>query len=183
MNNKVYLALGSNIGNRFCYLMFALEQLKLDKEISIISYSSVYETNPVGYVDQENFLNMVVEIKTSYTPLQLLKRTQVIEKNSGRVEGVRWGPRTLDLDILLFNNENINLESLKIPHPRMFTRGFVIIPLREVNADLYIPKINRTIEQVYQELSEKEGVRVWKKLYGEDELEHLENSKDTLKSN
>lgn len=175
MNNIVYLALGSNLGDRFEYLRFAIDQLKKDKNIMVSNCSSVYETSPVGFVEQGDFLNMVLEIKTTYAPLELLKKTQAIEGDSGRVTKFKWGPRTLDLDILLYNQENINLDILKVPHPRMFTRGFVIIPLREITADIYFPTIDKTIEQLYQELSEEEGVRVWKRLFGEGELEHSEN--------
>lgn len=175
MNNIVYLALGSNLGERIDYLNFAISELKKDKAILITKYSSVYETRPVGFLEQGDFLNMVIEIKTSYSPLELLSKTQLIEEKSGRVTKFKWGPRTLDLDILLYNQENIDLDKLKVPHPRMYTRGFVILPLREINAELYFPTIDKTIAQLYQELSEEEGVRVWKKLYGEGELEHFEN--------
>jgi 2-amino-4-hydroxy-6-hydroxymethyldihydropteridine diphosphokinase len=167
--NTAYIALGSNIGDRASFLKFGLESLESDVNISIITYSSIYETSPIGYVDQADFLNMVVEINTSYEPLQLLHCTQTIQKDAGRKNDIRWGPRTLDLDILLYNQENIEMEQLIVPHPRMYERGFVIVPLKEINSGLYFPSIDKSVEQVYKELSDKEGVRLWKYRFGEDE--------------
>ena len=167
--NTAYIALGSNIGDRASFLKFGLKSLEDDVKISIISYSSIYETSPVGYVEQADFLNMVVEIKTSYDPLHLLDCTQEIQKEAGRNTEIRWGPRTLDLDILLYNKENIEMEHLIIPHPRMHERSFVIVPLKEINPSLYFPAMEKSIEQVYEELSDKEGVRIWKRRFGEDE--------------
>ncbi len=164
-----YIALGSNIGDRQSFLNFGLKSLEDDVNISILSYSSIYETSPIGYVDQADFLNMVVEIKTSYDPLPLLHCTQTIQNDAGRKTGIRWGPRTLDLDILLYNQENIEMEQLIIPHPRMYERSFVVVPLKEINPSLYFPSIEKSIEQVYKELCDKEGVRIWKKRFGEDE--------------
>lgn len=173
-NNTIYLSLGSNIGDRFFFLKFAINCLLKDENISISGYSSIYETVPIGFVDQANFLNMVIEIKTSYQPLQLLQLTQKIQTDSGRENKRRWGPRTLDLDILLYNQENIEMEQLMIPHPRMFDRGFVIIPLREVNPHLYFPSIEKSVNEVYEGLTDKEGVHLWMK-FGEDELGHSES--------
>lgn len=168
-DNTVYISLGSNMGDRYQFLKFAVNSLKDDQYISVGTCSSIYETMPIGGVDQADFLNMVVEIKTSYTPLELLQRTQLIQNRAGREYHVHWGPRTLDLDILLYNEENIEMEQLRIPHSRMFEREFVIIPLRELNSNLYFPSIEKSIEQVFNELSDKEGVRLWKSLFGEEE--------------
>jgi 2-amino-4-hydroxy-6-hydroxymethyldihydropteridine diphosphokinase len=165
----VYIGLGSNIGDRYQFLKFAIDSLNEDEYISVIQNSSIYETAPIGFVDQADFLNMVTEIKTVYTPLQLLQRTQQIQNQAGRINGLRWGPRTLDLDILLYNQENIDMEQLTIPHPRMFERGFMIIPLKELNSNMYFPSIEKSIEQVSNELIDKEGVRLWKNLFGEEE--------------
>ncbi|WNF37056.1 2-amino-4-hydroxy-6-hydroxymethyldihydropteridine diphosphokinase [Bacillaceae bacterium IKA-2] len=168
-SNVVFLSLGSNLGDRFQFLNFAVNSLNDDQCISVGKRSSIYETTPIGVVDQANFLNMVVKIKTSYTPLQLLERTQQIQNQAGREYNVHWGPRTLDLDILLYNEETIEMEQLSIPHSRMFERGFVMIPLRELNSNMYFPSIGKSIEQVFNELSDKEGVRLWKSLFGEEE--------------
>lgn len=168
-HNEVYISLGSNMGDRYQFLNFAVNSLNEDQCISVGNYSSVYETTPIGNVDQASFLNMVVKIMTSYTPLQLLNRTQQIQNGTGREYNGHWGPRTLDLDILLYNEENIKMEQLRIPHSRMFERGFVIIPLRELNPNIYFPSIEKSIEQVFNELSDKEGVRLWKNSFGEEE--------------
>ncbi|OIJ20495.1 2-amino-4-hydroxy-6-hydroxymethyldihydropteridine diphosphokinase [Anaerobacillus alkalidiazotrophicus] len=173
--NTVYLSIGSNMGDRLSFLKYAAKSMKEDVNISITRYSSIYETAPIGYTDQDNFLNMVIELKTSYSPLQLLSRTQKIQDNAGREYNIRWGPRTLDLDILLYNQENIKMEQLIVPHPRMFERSFVIIPLREVNPVLYFPSIEKSIDAVYEELRDKEGVYLWKKPFGEEEFEHSES--------
>lgn len=165
----VYIGLGSNIGDRYRFLKFAIDSLNEDEHISVIQNSSIYETTPIGFVDQADFLNMVTEIKTAYTPLQLLQRTQQIQNQAGRINNLRWGPRTLDLDILLYNQDNIDMEQLTIPHPRMFERGFMIIPLKELNSNLYFSSIEKSIEQVSNELIDKEGVRLWKNLFGEEE--------------
>lgn len=173
--NKVYIALGSNIENRFKYLQFGINSLRNDVNISLTKHSSIYETAPVGYLDQENFLNAVVEIRTSYTPIELLHCTQKIQTNAGRESQIRFGPRTLDLDILLYNQENIEMEQLIVPHPRMFERSFVILPLKEIDPHLFFPSINKTIKQVERELLDKEGVRLWKRQFGEDEFVLFEN--------
>lgn len=175
MNNTVYVALGSNIGDRYSFLKFAVTCLKEDVNISFRNCSSIYETTPIGYVDQNDFLNMVVELQTNYSPIQLLEITQAIQNHAGRKFNIRWGPRTLDLDILLYNQENIEMEHLQIPHPRMYKRGFVIIPLREINSSLYFADIGKSIEDLYNELSDKEGVRLWKKPFGEGEFGHFVN--------
>lgn len=168
-HNEVYISVGSNLGDRHQFLKYAVKSLSDDQCISVGKCSSIYETTPIGVVEQADFLNMVVKIKTSYTPSQLIQRTQEIQNEAGREYNVHWGPRTLDLDILLYNEENIEMKQLIIPHPRMFERGFVIIPLRELNSNIYFPSIEKSIEQVFDELSDKEGVRLWKNLFGEEE--------------
>lgn len=173
--NVVFISLGSNMGNRLNFLKFGVRSLINDVNVSIRNGSSVYETTPVGLLEQADFLNMVVEIETTYTPLELLRCTQEIQEKAGRKFNIRWGPRTLDLDILLYNQENIEMEQLTIPHPRMYERGFVIIPLKEIAADLYFKFVNKSIQQVYQELLDKEGVRLWRNPFGEEELELFEN--------
>jgi 2-amino-4-hydroxy-6-hydroxymethyldihydropteridine diphosphokinase len=169
MQHISYLALGSNQGERQDHLESALLNLAEESTISILASSSIYETAPVGMVDQPSFLNMVVKLQTSLTPIELLKATQRIEQTGGREQKGTWGPRTIDLDILLFNNENIDLESLQIPHPRMFERGFVLIPLRELEPDLRLND-SRSIDNYISQLTDKEGVRIWKSLYGGEEF-------------
>lgn len=159
---SVYVALGSNIDNRESYLKQAIAVLYHHPEIEVKACSSIYETEPVGYVDQAPFLNMVVALSTRMTPQQLLIAMQEIEQKLGRTRDIRWGPRTIDLDMLLYGDEQIVSEELTLPHPRMLERAFVLIPLVEVLA-----KQNGANEAVSAELKKlkgKEGVTVWKKV-------------------
>lgn len=167
MNNTAYIALGTNIGNRESYLHSALQAIQ-EKDIDIIGFSSIYETDPVGYEDQDRFLNMVIKVNTNLQPLDLLEVLQSIELESGRERKIRWGPRTLDLDILLFNQENIETERLIVPHPRMTERAFVLVPLAEIDQDVEIPAVTKPISLLLDELQDREGVRIWKRRNGED---------------
>jgi 2-amino-4-hydroxy-6-hydroxymethyldihydropteridine diphosphokinase len=173
--NKAYLSLGSNIGDRNKFLKRAIEELVKVKEINVTAQSSIYETDPVGYTDQDNFLNMAVELETSLTANRLLEVCLKIEKELGRKREIKWGPRTLDLDILLFNNENIEAENLIIPHPRMHERAFVLIPLLELNQTLWHPAMNAPLTRVLDEIVDKEGVRLWRQINGEDASALFEN--------
>ncbi|QKS69667.1 2-amino-4-hydroxy-6-hydroxymethyldihydropteridine diphosphokinase [Paenalkalicoccus suaedae] len=162
-----YISIGSNIGDRAQELRSSIDYLNEHDCVRVTKESSIYETAPVGVTDQPEFLNMVVEIHTSLRPLDLLAYTQSIEKRMGRERKEKWGPRTIDLDILLFSNENIELESLKVPHPRMNERGFVLIPLQEIAPGLRYPD-GASIEADIHELTDKEGVRKWKSNFGGD---------------
>ncbi|GKV57771.1 2-amino-4-hydroxy-6-hydroxymethyldihydropteridine pyrophosphokinase [Sporosarcina sp. NCCP-2222] len=130
--NTAYISIGSNIGDRLHQLMEAVRALHSHKGVTVVNLSSVYETIPVGYTDQSDFLNLVVKVETSLKAQDLLSVCQQIENEQGRVRTVRWGPRTVDLDILLYNNDNIESENLLVPHPRMRERAFVLIPLLEM---------------------------------------------------
>ncbi|WP_430607517.1 2-amino-4-hydroxy-6-hydroxymethyldihydropteridine diphosphokinase [Enterococcus sp. AZ170] len=127
-----YLALGSNLGDRLRTLQEAIELLNQDEDIQVLKKSKLYETLPYGDVPQENYYNAVIQIKTTCEPLQLLNKTQAIEKKLGRERLIHWGPRTLDIDILLMNDEKIATERLTIPHKEMLKRSFVLVPLKEV---------------------------------------------------
>ncbi|MBT2575078.1 2-amino-4-hydroxy-6-hydroxymethyldihydropteridine diphosphokinase [Bacillus sp. ISL-51] len=167
MNNTAYIGLGSNIGDRERYLRQAVAMLGQHQRVTVTKVSSIYETDPVGYKDQDQFLNMAVEIKTSLSPFELLDLTQSIEAELGRTREVRWGPRTADLDILLYNRENIETEQLIVPHPRMYERLFVLAPLKEICPQA----VNITISAE----TNQEGVRVWKQKSGVDEFVHSES--------
>ncbi|GGE84872.1 2-amino-4-hydroxy-6-hydroxymethyldihydropteridine diphosphokinase [Priestia taiwanensis] len=165
MNHIAYLSLGTNIGDRLYYLREAVKALHAHEAICIEDVSSIYETEPVGYVDQENFLNIVVKISTSLRPINLLETTQSIELQLGRKREIHWGPRTIDLDILLYSNENMDTETLIIPHPRMYERNFVLVPLIELGVD-----ISRS-----ESVNLREGVRIWKRKNGGDVFELFES--------
>lgn len=159
----VYISLGSNIGDRAFYLQAAIKQLHTHECIVVAKKSSIYETEPIGYVEQEPFLNMVIELHTSLTPEQLLIETQKIETKYGRQRDEKWGPRTLDLDILLYGEEKIQTNDLIVPHPRMWERAFVVIPLMELNCTLHTETGN-TIQDVYNKLHDKQKVVLWKEV-------------------
>lgn len=160
---KAYIALGTNIEPRETHFIKALERLTDSKEVEIKNISSIYETEPVGYTDQADFLNMLVEIETSLEPIQLLDHCQEIENHLGRERLIRFGPRTIDLDILLYGNESMDIERLTIPHPRMHERAFVLVPLVDLDKDLHIPGVDGTVEELLKLLpeSDKAGVKSW----------------------
>ncbi|WML41909.1 2-amino-4-hydroxy-6-hydroxymethyldihydropteridine diphosphokinase [Neobacillus sp. OS1-2] len=175
MENRAFIALGSNIGNRYDNITSAINCLTSHSEIKLANYSSVYETDPVGYEDQDLFLNMVIEIMTDLSALELLEFCLKTELELGRKRELRWGPRTIDLDILTFNQENIETEKLTVPHPRMVERSFVMVPLAEINPDQSIPGVDKPLNIVLNELHDKEGVRIWKRKNGEDVFEPIES--------
>lgn len=138
MIKQAYLSLGSNIGDKKKYLYDAIKLLDSYEGIRIVKLSSLYETNPWGYTEQDLFMNLVVLVETTLSPLQLLDCCQWIEQELGRVRLIKWGPRVIDVDILLFDNEKISSERLIVPHPLMKERDFVIVPLYEIAPDLKI---------------------------------------------
>jgi 2-amino-4-hydroxy-6-hydroxymethyldihydropteridine diphosphokinase len=165
--NKVYIALGTNIEPRFNHLQEALRRIQEHKKISILKQSSIYETAPVGYTNQADFLNMVIQAETDCTPIELLDYCQQIEKELGRKRTIRFGPRTIDLDILLYNQENIKMERLTIPHPRMHERAFVLVPLNEIAPNTVLPLTmeNKRVVDAIKELSgnDLKDVEIWTK--------------------
>ncbi len=171
----VFIALGSNIGDRSGFLRSALKEIESLDQTNVVKASSIYETEPVGFTDQDVFLNMVAKIETEIPPHELLALLLKIEKKLDRTREVHWGPRTIDLDILLYNQENILSEDLKIPHPRMLERGFVMIPLYELQPDLQFPHTDENFEKVIEERLDKKGVYVWKRNNGEGEFGLFEN--------
>lgn len=135
---SVYLSLGSNIGDKKAYLEVALERLNQLPQTSLAAVSSFYETAAWGKTDQDDFLNICCQLKTELAAQQLLIECQQIEKNLHRVRYEHWGPRTIDIDILLYGSEHIVTESLKVPHPYMTERAFVLVPLFEIAPSLEI---------------------------------------------
>jgi 2-amino-4-hydroxy-6-hydroxymethyldihydropteridine diphosphokinase len=128
-----YLGLGSNLGDRAAFIAQAIEALRQEKEIHVKRMSSVLETKPVGPLqDQPDFLNTVVEVETSLQPMKLLERLLAIEQKLGRTRTKRWGPRTIDMDILLYGDEQVAIPPLTIPHPEIKNRGFILAGLREL---------------------------------------------------
>ncbi|WP_042453873.1 2-amino-4-hydroxy-6-hydroxymethyldihydropteridine diphosphokinase [Neobacillus dielmonensis] len=171
MENAAFIALGSNVGNRYDNMMSAVSQLTANHDVQLVNYSSIYETDPVGYEDQDLFLNMVIKVSTVLNPFELLDRCLSIETSLGRKREIRWGPRTVDLDILLYNQENIKTDKLIVPHPRMLERAFVMVPLLELNPDLRM--FDEELLTAWSTRLPKEGVRIWKRKNGEDESEPI----------
>ncbi|MDF2947860.1 MAG: folK [Bacillales bacterium] len=172
MSNKVVISLGTNIEPRLLYLKNAVQSI-LDSNITIEDFSSIYETDPIGYEEQDNFLNMILIVKTSLNPYKLLELTQRIEIELERERLVRWGPRTIDLDMLLYNNEYENSDVLTIPHPRINERAFVLIPLYEIKSSLEDNQLS--IINFENSLLRDEGVKIWKLKDGEGVLELFES--------
>jgi 2-amino-4-hydroxy-6-hydroxymethyldihydropteridine diphosphokinase len=133
-----YLALGSNLGDRAAHIRSALAALAAHPAIDLLAVSPLYETPPWGPVPQGPYLNACAAIETTLTPRALLGLCLAIEREAGRERIVRWGPRTLDLDILLYGNATIDEPDLRIPHPRMMERAFVLVPLTDLAPDLVI---------------------------------------------
>ncbi len=136
---KAYLSLGSNLGDRLYYLNEAIRGLNEHTKIKICKESSIYETEPWGLADQPVYWNMALEIETDLEPLNLLQACQQVENDLGRKRMIRWGPRTVDIDILLYDNVVSSLVELVLPHPRLEDREFVLVPLREIAPMLILP--------------------------------------------
>ncbi|MDQ1534907.1 MAG: 2-amino-4-hydroxy-6-hydroxymethyldihydropteridine diphosphokinase [Actinomycetota bacterium] len=133
---RAYLALGSNLGDRARQLQTAVDSLAAAPKVTVVAASSVYETDPVGGPEQGRFLNAVVALDTELAPRELLAVAQSLEADAGRVRVERWGPRTLDVDVLLVGDAVVAEPDLVVPHPRMWERGFVLAPLHDVAPDL-----------------------------------------------
>jgi len=157
----VYLSIGTNMGERYENLQHAVDLLKEKKELELIRVSSVFETAAVGYTDQADFLNIAVHLKTAISSVEMLKICQEIERELGRVREFRWGPRVIDLDILLYNQENIETENLIVPHPRMYERAFVLVPLVEITPSPFDEQLQHAHDLLQQMDCEKEGVIFW----------------------
>ncbi|SNX54314.1 2-amino-4-hydroxy-6-hydroxymethyldihydropteridine diphosphokinase [Thermoanaerobacterium sp. RBIITD] len=156
----VYLSLGSNIGNREGYLKKALYELS-KRSMVIKSVSPIYETEPIGYKEQGKFLNIAILVETKLSPHELLNTINSVENSLGRERIIRWGPRTIDIDILLYGAKSLNDNDLIIPHQRMWERAFVLIPLKDINPN--ITKDDVKVEELINALPDKDGVKLYKK--------------------
>lgn len=159
MNNSVYIALGSNMGRKRENMAQAVALIAALPGVKILNSSSLYETEPWGKTDQDKFLNQVIEIETSLQPKELLAELHNIEIKMGRQRQEKWGPRLIDLDILLFGNEVINDPQLTIPHPHMRDRLFVLVPLAEIGAELQFPDDGATLKEVLSSVIARDGNR------------------------
>ncbi len=151
--HTAYIALGSNLGNKEAYIRNAVASLAESDCIQLITTSSLIITKPYGNVEQDDFLNGVCEIKTLLTPEELLSFLHTLEASAGRERTIIWGPRTLDLDILLYDDLVVHTPTLTIPHPDMTNRDFVLRPLAEIARYAFHPLARKTIGQLLEELN------------------------------
>ncbi|MHB9944160.1 2-amino-4-hydroxy-6-hydroxymethyldihydropteridine diphosphokinase [Clostridium botulinum] len=149
--HTVYVAFGSNIGEKESYIKRALEKIE-ERGMEIIKVSSIYETEPYGVLDQDSFLNGVVKIETNLTPEDLIGELLNIEKQLDRVRERRWGPRTIDLDIIFYDDLIINEKDLVIPHKDMENREFVLKPLCDIDGNFIHPVLKKSVRELYDEL-------------------------------
>lgn len=157
--SDVFIGLGSNVGNREKNVIDAVELLRKEKGIMVKKVSSLYETEPEGVEDQEWFINAVANIETSIMPLELLRTLKNIESLMGRERTIRWGPRKIDMDILLYGSLVINCPDLTIPHPLMHRRAFVLVPLAEIAPEVIHPVLNESIRDLLLHLNSHKIVR------------------------
>jgi 2-amino-4-hydroxy-6-hydroxymethyldihydropteridine diphosphokinase len=149
--NIAYIAFGTNVGNREENINVALKMME-DRGLKIIKTSKIYVTEPYGYKDQPEFLNGAVVVETSLSCRELLNVLLNIEKDMGRVRHFKWGPRNIDLDIIFYNDEVIDEPDLKVPHPDMQNRDFVLKPLCDLNPNFVHPVFKKTVKTLLEEL-------------------------------
>lgn len=154
--------MGSNLGDRSENIRQALERLQASGDVTVVCSSQLYETTPVDYQAQPDFLNSVVEVKTSLSATELLAQTRAVERSFPRVRAVARGPRQLDIDILAFDELRSNTAELQLPHPRMCYRKFVLIPLLEIAPDAYCHKDARPFADCLRLITDpSQGIRVY----------------------
>jgi 2-amino-4-hydroxy-6-hydroxymethyldihydropteridine diphosphokinase len=162
---KAFIGLGSNLGEREAMIRLALDDLARLPVTTLVRASSLYDTEPAGEVDQPNFLNAVAQIDTELTARQLLWNLLLIEKRLGRVRTKRWGPRTIDLDLLLYGQMVVEESDLRVPHPELTRRSFVLVPLVELDPLLVHPVTGDTLLSHLSRLGArppvKRGTRLW----------------------
>lgn len=152
-----YIALGTNMGDKEQNIKEALEKLQIDS-CRVTKISDIYTTKPVGYTEQDDFLNCTAELKTLFTPKELIQFMLNIEKDLKRERTIKWGPRTIDLDVLLYDNIITSSEEIIIPHPRMHERLFVLKPLSDIAPFVVHPILNKRIKEIEMEVSKLQSL-------------------------
>jgi 2-amino-4-hydroxy-6-hydroxymethyldihydropteridine diphosphokinase len=161
---KVFVGLGSNLGERETMVRSALDELAKLPQTTLVRASSLYDTEPVGEVEQPNFLNAVAQLDTGLTARQLLWNLQLVEQRLGRARSQKWGPRTIDLDLLLYGNQIVDEPDLRVPHPEMAKRSFVLVPLIELDPLLVHPESGETLVALLARLDTRPPVKRGSKL-------------------
>jgi 2-amino-4-hydroxy-6-hydroxymethyldihydropteridine diphosphokinase len=157
LTHRVFLALGGNIGDRPANLQAAIDALQVGEQVRVEKLSNLYETTPVGYADQPDFLNMAVEATTGLEPLALLAFLKEIEAALGRRPSFRNGPRPIDLDIIFYDDLTLDTPTLQIPHPRLRGRGFVLKPLNDLAPDYVHPVYGLSVAELLSEVDLSEA--------------------------
>ncbi len=162
MNSEVtiYLGLGSNIGSKIENIIVAVDKLKSNSEITFVALSSFYETEPREYLNQDNFINAVVKLQTTFSAIELYKIIKNIETEMGRKTTFQNGPRLIDIDILLYGDKIINTNEVLIPHARISERKFVLIPFAEIDNSVIIPGIQKSILQLLKSCNDSGVVQI-----------------------
>lgn len=158
MGHIAYIGIGSNVGDKLHHCERAISEiLKIDRHKLLVK-SSLFKTQPIGYTSQDWFVNGVIKIETDLEAHQLLQTLKGIESQLGRAETFRWGPRTIDLDILFFDDIEIHTKELQIPHPLIQDRQFVLIPMAEIDRNLIHPVFKKTVRELLDNFKEDQGV-------------------------
>ena len=158
MRHIAYIGIGSNVGDKARQCERGISEiLKLDRH-RLLARSSLYKTQPIGYTKQDWFINLVIKLETEMDAPTLLCSLKEIESRLGRVKTLRWGPRAIDLDILFFNDHQIQTDELTVPHPLIQDRRFVLAPLAEIDPDFTHPVLKETIQQLLERFKEDQGV-------------------------
>ncbi len=156
----VILSIGSNLGNRIEFLKSSIKNLEILKDVVIVKVSDVYKTEPIGVSKQSNYFNSIVYLKTDLSPNDLLSEINEIEKMYKRERIIKWGPRTLDIDIIDYDNKIINTEQLTLPHPRMHKRRFVLIPMTEIDPYYIHPLYNISLFTMLKQTEKQKCVKM-----------------------
>lgn len=154
---RAWIGLGSNLGDRLRHIRRALGLIEGLPETALAAVSSVYDTAPEGRTDQPRFLNAVAEVTTGLEPARLLEGLLAIEDRCGRVRRDRWGPRTIDLDLLIYDEVEISSDALEVPHPRLADRAFVLVPLAEIGPSVVVPGLGKSTRALAAALERTAG--------------------------
>jgi len=158
MGHIVYIGIGSNLGDKLYFCEKAISEILKTDRNKLLVKSSLFKTQPIGYTSQDWFVNGVIKIETDLEPSELLRTLKTIEARLGRTDTFQWGPRTIDLDILFFDDVELHTRDLQIPHPLIQKRRFVLIPLAEIDRNLIHPVLKKTVQELLNDFQEDQKV-------------------------